>query len=193
MSLNRNKCKQLLISRRKDSRIVPYSGIDVVSSVNILGVTLRSDLRWCEHFSRTLLSASRRLHILRFLRPIVTKERLLHVYCSSVLSVLLYAAPVFGILPTTILKRLRTLQRRAHRIICSPKCTCSLLPDFCPLKNKLACDLFLKCEFPEHPLHLLAPLRMPSSRRFRLPPCSTSRRLRSFFPHTCLLVNSDCV
>ena len=191
MPLNPDKCQQLLFKRTKDTHLASYDNIRVTKNALILGVTLSNDLKWRKHFDRVTLSANRRLHTLRVLKHFVSKDKLLQVFRASVLSVVLYASPVFGPLSFSVNENLKRLTRRAHRIICDPDCNCSLIPDIATIRNKVACDLFLKCELLDHPLHHLVPPRMPNTKTFRMPLCLTSRRMKSLFPSTCIIFNCN--
>ena len=189
MQLNLGKCQQMVIRRSRSHPIATYDYIEVSPVINILGVTIGENLNWNPHFDRVLLSANRRLYIIRSLKPLVSKEKLLEVFLGSVLAVIMYASPVFGILPAKIKHNINKFMRKAHRIICDPSCNCTVLPDVHEMRENLARNLFLKCTLSVHPLHALVPSKMPHSQRFRMPLCSTSRRLNSFFPSTCLLLN----
>ena len=190
MQLNPQKCQQILVNRVKSHSIPCYNDFDATPTAVILGVTLSNDLSWRPHFDRVILTANRRLHIIRVLKPLIPKEKLVEFFRASVLSVILYASPVFGPLPHSIIKNISKLIKRSHRIICNPSCTCSLIPNFNATRDKLAKDFFLKCELPDHPLHPLIPPRMTYSKKFCMPFCSTSRRQKSFFPSTCMLINN---
>ena len=190
MLLNRKKCQQMLLYRSSERATIPYEGIEYVSQVKVLGVTLNDRLTWNDHFERVILTASRRLYTIRALKSLVPKNRLVEVFNGFILSVLLYAAPVFCKLPASVTRQMERLRKRAHRIICDESCQCGIVPDFVKL-HKLACLKFLTaCELPDHPLHDFVPPRLPASRQYRLPICVTSRRLRSFFPCVCAMYNN---
>ena len=193
MVLNIRKCKQMLITRAKVSSmpIPAYSNIEVTPTLRVLGITFNKQLNWIDHFEQVILSASRRLHILRSLKPLVPKVKLVEVFRAYILSVVLYASPVFGPLPSSVSHKIGILAKRAHRIICDPFCSCSIIPDISSIRDLLSTSLLFKCELLAHPLHASVPARLPRSGRFRMPMCSTSRRLNSFFPHSCMLVNRD--
>lgn len=194
MPLNPKKCQQMIIKKAKGTSLdsYKYADLQLVRKIRILGVIFSNDLKWNIHFEQVTLSASRRLHILRCLRRFVSKEMLFTVFRASVLAVVLYASPLFGSLPYKAKCSVNKIVKRAHRIICGPLCepTCDYVPDVTKLRDKAACNLLLKCEIPDHPLHCLVPPKMPRTNHFRLPHCSTLRRMNSFFPSTCLLVNS---
>jgi hypothetical protein len=191
MPLNIKKCHQLLFRRSKSDIPGAFENLSITNEAIVLGVVITNDMKWKKHFDRVLLSANRRLHTLRLLKPLVPKEKLMEVFNSSVLSVVSYASPLFPILPTSIVDRVEKLVKRAHRIICGLDCKCSLMPDTEKTRKRATLDLLSKCENPDHPLHLLVPPRLPNSRMFRLPQCMTSRRLNSFFPQACILANSQ--
>ena len=191
MQLNHSKCHQMLINRTKQSNIKPNEAFETVPNVNVLGVTLNNNLSWDNHFERVILNASRRLYTLRALKPYISKKKLVEVYNCSILSILLYASPVFCKLPILVSCKLDRLRKRAHRIICDNECTCSILPDISTFRDKLACDFLRKCNDVKHPLHLRVPQKMKRSGKYCLPFSSTSRRLNSFFPWTCMLANGD--
>ena len=190
MTLNNRKCQQMVINRSKNPARFQSSDYEMKPSVNILGATLNDRLSWTNHFDRVVLAATRRLHIIRSLKPYISEKKLLEVFSGSVLSVILYASPVFAELPVAIQSKIANVCERAHRIICNRQCSCSIIPDIAVLREKLACNLLLKCEIHDHPLHSYVPSRLPKTGKFRQPFSSTSRRFNSFFPYTCALVNS---
>ena len=164
--------------------------IELSKSVNILGVTLSNNLKWDIHFDKALLSANRRLHVLRLLiKSYVSKNDLLEFLRASIIAIIMYASPLFGPLSSNINGRIKKLKKRAHRIICNASCTCAIIPDLTAQRERLALNLLLKCELSTHPLHSLLPSRMPNTKKFCIPFCSTNRRLNSFFPYTCVIAN----
>ena len=179
MPLNANKCQQMLIKRVKGTSLdsYQYPNIDLVSNIKILGVTFSSDVKWKLHFNRVTVAASRRLHFLRCLRVLTTKDKLFAVFHASILAVILYASPLFGALPYSIKCATDRIVKRAHRIICGPNCdqSCAYVPDVTALRDRASCKLLLKYEIPDHPLHPLVPRRMARTNPFCLPYCQTSR------------------
>ena len=130
-------------------------------TVSILGVTLSNKLKWDIHFDRVILVATRRLYILRSLKPCLSKNELLQFFQASVLSAMLYASPLFGELPAGILRKVERVCKRAHRIICDNSCHCSIMPNITRLRERSAIKLLLSCENPSHPLHLNPNLKTP--------------------------------
>jgi hypothetical protein len=190
LHLNKSKCKQLCIRR---SKLHSQSSISVffqVDSLKILGVFFTHKFKWDENLAMNLKTASRRLHIIRCLRDTLCKDEIRQIYHALISSVLLYASPVYGRLPKFLITKLERFQKRAHKLICGPSCDC---PHFLPMSMKLevaATNLLIRSETsPEHPLHRFVPSRLRASGKFRLPTCTTDRRLNSFFPWACLLCN----
>ena len=125
------------------------------------------------------------------MKNVVHIQKVSQVYHALITSLFLYASPVYGNLPCTLLSKLESFQRRAHRLICGPQCDCDRFP---PLQAKFetaAVNLFLKAETSlQHPLNCLVPPRMPASQQFRMPTCASSRRLDSFVLWVVQLCNS---
>ena len=190
LRLNLRKSHQLLIHRGKTQRINPYPDIDAVPSVTILGFIFDEKLNWNSHFDRVTLIASRRLHLLRVLKPHFSKDHLRIVFNACIFSVLLYGSPLFCALSARNLTKVLKVMKRSHRIICGADCKCTQLPQLDESRQKIALKFLQKCLLRNHPLHLLVPRQFDVSQRFQLPHCNTSRFLNSFFPYTCALCNS---
>ena len=192
LNVNRAKCKQLHVCfRRSLSCENDVSGFPCVQSLRILGVHFTDRLTWETHISNILKIVSQRLYVVRCMKSSVCKDELIRIYHAINTAVIFYASPVYGLLPSTLLAKLERFQRRAHRLICGAECNCDGFP---PIRNRFqtsALKILLRAESDSsHPLHPFVPERLPSTRRFRNPPVSTTRRLNSFFPWTCRTFNS---
>ena len=180
-----------MVIRRTNGYPNVYPDVDVVEELKILGVTWNSSLTWNSHFSKVLRFSSQRLYVIRTLKPLMSKERLIMVYKSIVLSLILYAAPLFAWLPKRTEEKIEKFQRRVHRLICEKQCDCNHFRKVSSVRESKACSFLLKCECTQHhPLHALVPTRLPRSGQFNQPEARTSRRLRSFFPWTCYLLDT---
>lgn len=167
-----------------------YPAIEVVNNLRILGVHWNNKLTWGKHFEKVLKSCFQRLYIIRILKRVLPTQTLALVYHSLITSVSLYAAPLFAWLPCKIESQTEHFQKRTHRLICGSPCAYPAFPSLTSHRQRRAVSFLLHCEaFQDHPLHRFVPHRLPQSGHFRLPSASTSRRLRSFFRHTCQLVN----
>ena len=193
LSVNRSKCKQLHVCFRRSLVCEEdNTGFPVFDSFKILGLIFTDRLTWDMHVSYALKTVSRRMYIIRCMKKCVSKDELIRIYHALVTSVLSYASPVFGLLPTTQLTKLERCQRRAHRMICGPACECDAFPPLSERFARTAVELLLRAESqPNHPLHQYVPERLPSTRRFRNPASNTNRRLNSFFAWACRLFNSS--
>ena len=178
LRLNRSKCKLLSIQRSKIRNQSSSSGFPVVKSMKILGVIFTDSFKWDCNVNAAIKTASRRLHIIRCLKNMLSTRELVNVHHALISSVILYASPSFGRLPLTLMSKIERVQRRAHRIICGLDCACLCFP---PLSSKFetaAVDLLVRSETnPCHPLYHFVPKRLPRSGHFRIPACVTDRRL----------------
>ena len=190
--MNRAKCKQLCIRRSQHGSFSDDCGFDKVNCLKVLGFIFTDTFTWTEQISHLVKLASQRLHIIRSLKAYVTKPELIRVYHAIISSLFMYASPVYGQLPITLLVKLEKFQNRSHRLICGrPSCDCSSFP---VLPHKLefaAVKLLQQAEVNvEHPLNEFVPERLPATKKLRLPACNTTRRLNSFFVWAPRLSNS---
>ena len=194
LSVNRNKCKQLHICRKLHCNMNSSNcGFTKADYVKVLGVVFTNRFSWDMHVSHVLKTASRRLHIIRCMKSCVSPEELVTIYHALITSVICYASPTFGLLPVTLQTRLERFQRRAHRLICGQSaCQCGGFPSLTDRFADSATDLILRAEAScRHPLHQRIPARLPSTNHFRNPMCISNRRLNSFIPWACRLLNSN--
>lgn len=194
LTLNRQKCKEMVIYRSANFSLPADSDLSRVDSLRILGVTLTSNLSWSTHMSDIFVRASRRLYVIRCLRSIITREELILVYHAMVTSLFLYASPVFGNLPRSFSVRIDNFQRRAHKLICNPSCRCDSFPGISERFVASGLNFLRSCHQNSiHPLHHSVPANLPYSGLYRLDHCATSRRLNSFFPFYCMKANELCL
>ena len=104
MKINKSKWKVVIFTPHRKYAYMPrltLSGeggenLDVVESVKLLGVKLRSDMRWSDNTDYICKKGYSRLWILRRLKGLgATKEELLDVYQKQVRSILELAVPVW--------------------------------------------------------------------------------------------------
>ena len=191
MNINYSKSKQIVFKRKKDC-VVTLPDIETCQTVKVLGVYWDSSLSWRTHFDHLLKVCAQRLYVVRILKPFLSADLLCLVYNSILVSILLYAAPLFVSLPQNISQKLEKFNRRAHRLICGKECNCNRFPSFSSQRVARAKNFFAKCEtIVAHPLHPFVPQRMRFSGHFRVPYVRSSQRLNSFFPFMCILLNRD--
>ena len=179
--VNRSKCKQLRMCRLQlcDSQ---DCGFIFVDTLKILGLTFTDRYSWCTQISNVLKVASQRFYIIRCLKNCLSTPELVQVYHTLITSLFLYASPVYGQLPSTLMAKLEKFQKRTHRLICGSGCECGAFPLLCSRFRDAAVQTLLRSEAnQDHPLHGLVPERLPASNHFRIPACVTTRRL-NFFP-----------
>ncbi len=188
--VNAEKCGVLCIPKSRNhscsSKELKYK---LKPHVKILGFLLNNKLTWDEQITSVVSRASKRLHVIRVLKPIVSTSELKIVYHALITSLMTYGSPVYGQLSRKLLSRLEKLQKRAHRIICGAKCLC---PDFVTMEQRFRdaiSKFLLNCEkCPSHPLHDRVPTK--SVRNFYvLPHFRTEKRLKTFFPYATRLHN----
>ena len=104
MKINRNKCNVMIFNPHRKYSGLPQltlSGkdaefLDVVENTKLLGVKLRSDMRWCDNTDYICKKGYSRLWILRRLKGLgASQEELLDVYQKQVRAVLELAVPVW--------------------------------------------------------------------------------------------------
>ena len=188
LSVNQAKCTSLCVDR-VPSHICDSVGVfDTRTHVKVLGFVLDEKLTLKEQISNTLQRASRRLYAIRILKKVLNNNDLKVVYDALIMSLIMYASPVYGQLSIGLMSKLERFHKRAHRIICDAKCKCFGTVD--SRFRETATMFLLNCEtHADHPLHEAVPVRMTRTKHFMLPVCRTQRRLRTFFPFACTLVN----
>lgn len=190
LTLNRGKCQEMIVSCSYSFSLPINACLSRVQSAKILGVIFSDSLTWSAQFSDLLKRAARRLYLIRALKNVISDKELIIVYHAVVTSLLLYAAPVYGRVPDTLLNKLQRLQNRAHAMICGKNCTCVHFLPIADIFRSAGLKFLEKCERTvSSPLHKLVPPRLPRCGQFRIPSCTTSRRLHSCIPWFCLQFN----
>ena len=191
--VNRSKRKQMCVQNCSSREIFDDCGFDRVNVMKILGVSFSDSFKWRVQISDVLRRASQRLHIIRCLKDCMTPTQLIHIYHAMITSLFLYASPVYGHLPATLMSKMEKFQKRGHRLICGSSCSCDAFPSLEEKFEQAALQLLLSAEAnEEHSLHVFVPERLPASGKFRLPVCRTTLRLNSFIPWTCRVSNFKC-
>ena len=128
MTLNADKCKVMNIDFKKNRHafepVIVDKELSVVSSANILGVTLSSDLTWNDHVNEAIRKANKRLYFLVLLkRAGVNTHDIINFYCTVVRPVLEYCSPIFHhALPECLINDIERVQKRALSFIL-PDCS----------------------------------------------------------------------
>ena len=130
--------------------------------------------------------ASRRLYVLRVLKPLFNHDLLVNVFHSIIRSLLEYACPVFLNPGTVFDLKLTSLCKRAFQIIHGRECShcndCELM-NVQARRRLLSMRLFTQAlDNSDHSLHSLLPMRSNTSHgtRLLLPHVRCERRLKAF-------------
>ena len=196
LTLNVAKSKVLLLDC-KHVPLLTLASLPRVKEMKILGTVIDDEMNWRSHTAYISKLASKRFYILRRLKSTLNKAQLHLIYTSLIRSLLEYASPCFIGIGKTLSDKLRKLDTRAHRIIYNlpydseyaPECGC--IREEIMNRRHLACTkLFKKIESsPNHVLYSRLPLRR--HKRYCMPYCRTSRRLKSFFPNVIQILNKS--
>ena len=158
---------------------------------------LNNKLNWASHVEHVTQITSRRLHILRRAKKIVS-QRNLHLLYSALICSILADSPAFIGLPKTLATKLNKIDNRAHRLIYNipfdaeydVECGCnkSTIED-----HRTLASLKLFSRIAVDKTHTLNSRIPPFSRkRYILPFSRTTKRLNAFFPRTAHLYNDLC-
>ena len=182
---------QLLIFTRSHGSLHQSLPVSVSSTMKILGVHLNSNLTWHDQVSESCKKASKRLRILRILKPHVSPNELHQVYVTSVRSIFDYACTLLVGLDIGLSKKLQRVDNRAHRIMFGDHRLCACKDDTLKKRREdlslASLRKFLSCD--EHILDDCLPKPSINPNRLRNFYCRTEKRRRSFFPFTTELFN----
>ena len=124
MKLNPRKCKEMLMNFMEyPNTVIPpicigNHQLELVSSLKLLGVKIRDDLKWNGHIDYIYCKATKRLYTLRVLkRAGVGNSNMLNIYKCSVRSILEYAVAACQDIPEYLSSKLESIQRRALKVI----------------------------------------------------------------------------
>ena len=181
MFVNRSKTKVLNVSTISIPSVPSMSN---VNTLKILGLVFNDKLTWSNHFDYLSITLSRRLYVLRMLKPLLTHDQLVNVFNCIMRSVIDYASQVFLNPGSSLDLRLLRLCKRAFYIIHgrhTRSCNnCDLL-NVHERRKQLAMKLFNNAlSDPDHVLHRLIPQTSDRSDRVILPHVRHTRRVSSF-------------
>jgi hypothetical protein len=192
MRLNTDKTKEMLMDfSKKPFNIEPIcmngNNIERVRSSKLLGVIINNTLTWNDHVEYICSKASKRLYFLRLLkRANIPPLDIVHVYCSTIRSLLEYACEVWHPgLSKQQCSKIEMIQKRAFKIAFPEfsyndallKSNIQTLND----RRRDRCETFFKnISNPTHKLHNLLPKQtnithLRSNRKFTLPRVKTNR------------------
>ncbi len=188
LELNESKTKAMFVKKKRSPTVS-----NLVSEMKILGITFQNNLKWNSHVDTIVKIAARRIYILRKMKkiPDITKDDLVQVYNSYIRSILEYNCEVFVGMTAYNARKLRLIQTRCHRIICSGNCKCSTLPDLASRRKTTCLKTLCKMMKSNNIIHHLMPPILPRSKKISEPFCVTQRRSSSFLPFAVNLYNTN--
>ena len=154
----------------------------VQKTIKILGVYFDSNLNWSPHITYCIKKASKHLHLLRILKPMVSKKELITLHKALIQSSLEYGSQVYlGSIKASDRIRINKTTARSHKIICRADCNSKCLNDPDSRRLEQSSKLFNSALFnTNHVLHSRTPNFLPSRRRLNITASLTTRRLNSF-------------
>ena len=186
LKLNAEKTKTMVIAKRHNQP-VHHSGES--NEMKVLGLTYNAKCTWKSHIDIASRDASRRIYVLRQLKPYLTKPLLIQVYGALIRSSLEYCNAAFVGLSAGDAEQLEKVQRRCHRIICGSHCQCTSFTPLHERRTQHAMNIFRNISNPQHILHDLYPPILPHGKRLMLQHTKTNRRLSSFIPFCTRIFN----
>ena len=192
--INSEKTKVIFFKKKYSNTLAPFVSLPfpVVTNLMLLGVCFSPDLSWQSHFRLVEVRCSKRLYILRVLKPILSHNDLWRLYESLIENVILYCAPLFGDLSSSCFQIIRKIFRRARRIICSKQCGCLFSDEDRHFRRRVSSitSLLVKAQNPSHPLHSIVPRPSGLQDRYIVPFSRTNRRRNCFTVHSSIVYNS---
>lgn len=201
MRFNVTKTKEIVFDFRRNKSaprklVINDVEIEQVSEAKILGVVIRSDLKWNSHVSMIIKKANKRLHLLRLCKKAGLKTtELILIYTSIIRSVLEYCSTVWHTaLPKYLHNDLERVQKRALSIIFpgidyGQSLQMSHLASLFDRREAQCKKLFLSMKKVDHKLHCLLPAARPMTHDLRngmplqVTRARTQRYFNSFVPY----------
>ena len=119
MRFHPGKCQVLRVSRSRSKLQHPYSllgtELEATDTINYLGITLSSDMRWSKHIDNVRAKASSKLGFLRRNVRIASPRLKSQLYTTVVRSSMEYASSVWSPHEAKATASLESVQRRAAR------------------------------------------------------------------------------
>ena len=214
LTLNSNKCKVMLISRKRSSLSLSFTlygnvleQVDSFNSFKYLGVIISNNLKWSIHIGIVCAKARRMLGLIyRHFYANCNSASLLKLYISLVRPRLEYACPVWSPNSVTAIAQVERVQKLALKIVSGEWNTGYYdllawfqIPTLERRRSELSLSLLYKisrsaCFFPEDLITRKPPSAHVTRSSCRLllvqPFAKTSSHLNSFIPHCISLWNS---
>ena len=188
-SLQLNASKTQIMTIKKNSNIA-FHDLNK-PHIEVLGVIFQENLKWDQQINKIFKKASRNIHILRILKQYISKKELFILYYSIIESILDYASSLYVKLPLKQERKINSVAKRCHRIICGEDCHCEKIHIPSKLREMRGIKLYKKAyNEADHSLNSLIPHKLPRTRKFFQPACISERRKRSFIPFITEVINN---
>ena len=96
---------------------VAENSIEQVKSSKLLGVTVDETLSWGDHIDQTCKKISRKIGLVRHLRPVIPHRALMSLYRALVVPLFDYCDVVWGSASDRLITRVARLQNRGARVL----------------------------------------------------------------------------
>lgn len=125
LSINSSKTITMLFGKMTINQLpqqitIADQPLEMVTSYKYLGVTLNQQLTLQQHITSVIGHSAAKINLLAYLNRYVSKNVLIKVYKTTILSVIDYANILHPLIPVAQYRKLQSLQNRALRIIFSP-------------------------------------------------------------------------
>ena len=178
LRLNRNKTKIMFATTNPTSSVL--CDINLQQNVKILGVTYSANMSWDMYVSSLCSKASQQLYALKRIKRYFTKEDLITIYKTTILSILESNSALLVGINKNNSERLEKIRRRSHRIICGLDCDCDSFVPILTRRSAFAFKMFHSISEKNNLLYSLVPRKLPHSQQFEIPFCRTKLRQSSF-------------
>lgn len=181
MTLNPLKCKEMVINFMNNNNsvmrpiVIGSNVLERVINYKLLGVQLSEDLKWNNHVQYIYKKACKKLYFLHILRRAgVEQGKILQVYLTTIRPVLEYAVPIWQAIPDYLIKRLKSIQKRALQIIFPSihsydEVTMLVqIPTLESSREQLCEKYMTKMKKEDHPLHFILPKLKISECKYNL-------------------------
>ena len=207
MKINYNKTKLMLFNPCWSIDFLPElelggQQLEMVEQIKLLGVTIRSDLKWSSNTENIVKRAANKLWLLRRLKKMgANRAELVDMYTKHCRSILEYAVPVWnGAITGYECKDIERVQKMALHIILSENylnyenaLKLANLESLESRRMKLCINFAKKAEKSEKYMHWFRPRPVVNTRQSRFkyiePQARTERLSKSAIPYLTRLLN----
>lgn len=183
MQINVNKSKVMNVCFSRNP-LSPVPLFENVATLKVLGLIFNCKLNWYDHLTTICLKVSKRLYILRVLKPLLSHDQLVFIFNQTIRTIMEYASPVFLNPGSSFETKLLLLCKRAFRVIHGKDVghckDCNML-DIVERRKLLSMRIFSTAIRDSSSIvHSILPKFSQRSTRLILPHVRTERRRKGF-------------